>query len=192
MTLNALTPQRALVEAAGLEPASGQLNDITWQQALKTILDNGGGGSTSIELVKTAQIVCEEEYSNSHIFTDQPIWCDTSIWNTDKILWVHVRNHAGKQTNKFFFSESFFINVSSANGNNNGSTTDRVSSVVIGLQGNTFVSTSSAYGIALSTVYPSGKLEMKGRYSSSYGSIVGTFDVSVFLITPPDGIILFE
>lgn len=48
MPINALTPQRALVELSGLEPSEGELNTITWQQALAAILENGGTGGNVI------------------------------------------------------------------------------------------------------------------------------------------------
>lgn len=48
MGINVLTPQRALVELSGLEPQEGEINLITWQLALKTIVENGGTGGNLI------------------------------------------------------------------------------------------------------------------------------------------------
>lgn len=108
MPINALTPQRALVELSGLEPSEGELNTITWQQALAAILENGGTGGNVImgairpdaELVKKwtydKKIVADEgvtipAYSTSEqtLKASSTLETVTSDWNNYNYLEIH-------------------------------------------------------------------------------------------------------
>lgn len=165
-----------------------------FQNLLQTVFDNlpsGGGGIFSSELIATSQLVIDEDYNSQHLLSDQAIQCDSSIWTADKILFVYVHNHDGLVDKSFIESFAFIFNLLAANNQSGTLTSFPKISIGLNSSSNIFGSSTGQNGVYVKNVYSTGKIEFSAAYSASYGHIVGTYDVYVYLLTPSDDIKLF-
>lgn len=129
---------------------------------------------------------------------------DTSIWTSDKMVYVKIRDKAGRRNGYYYGSDSFIINLIKGNGLTATSSYQITGSSFYQnangyLQQVTLYRSSSSavtgYGIYPTYVRNDGGIPLNARYStSSYptGTIDGTFIVEVYLLDFPNGISLFD
>ena len=111
------------------------------------------------------------------------------------IVWVYIRDKAGKRNDYFFGSDTIFINYRLANGNKGTVSTKSVSSLYI--YNNTYnMNTATAYGVygySLNNEDNKHEIVIKSKYnSSSTRTIDGTFKCDVYMLTVPTGMAMFD
>lgn len=120
----------------------------------------------------------------------------SEIWTSDKIVYVRIRDTAGKRTGYSYGTDNYFANQYPKK----GTTANSVSAgcrynIYVNSNGNyDMVATSgvSGYGVYADTLYPDGGIRIRNRYNNSYGAINGTYKVEVYLLDPAGGVPIFE
>lgn len=126
--------------------------------------------------------------------------CGSEASTKDKIIYIRVRDKAGKRAGYFIGSDNFIINTNKANGSTSAQTTilraiHRYStSSQYGLY---TTSSSTGYGVyAYSVVNKSadnGRINIYSRYNSTNSlTINGTYLVEVYTLDYPDGKSVFN
>ena len=124
---------------------------------------------------------------------------DTSIWTSDKMVYVKIRHRNGRQNGYYFGSDCIFsIN---APGNNLTATESYLmygtsyyqnsagNLINYNLQRVTESAAVQGYGVYATKVHSNGDIDIYARYSSAYTlTINGTFYVDVYLLDWPGGI----
>ncbi len=113
-----------------------------------------------------------------------------AAWTSKKIIYVRVRDKAGKRAGYFYGSDAFFVNLYAARGatsNYTGSLkiTHYCSDVSVWSQN---VGT-TGYGVFGYSITPDGVVNIYKRYNSTNSrTIDGTYVIEVYALDYPDGI----
>lgn len=169
--------------AAAADVASGKY--FYTSAGVRTAGTNSGGGGTGVTLVASKQITTSTT-STSAATVETWSTGHSELWTSGYIVYVKVRDHAGKRNNYFYGSDSFFFNTLPANGSSTASTTASVR-FILRYNSNTYntyqTSNTTGYGLYADTLSNDGSIRVRQRYSSTYSLTVnGTYDVSVYLI----------
>jgi hypothetical protein len=114
------------------------------------------------------------------------IACGSEAFTSDKMLYVRIRDKAGKRPGYFLGVDQLYVNINSAN-HTNGTIVPSTS--LLGYDSNgTFKSTTTRNGVFSNQLSSDGKLTITAKYNSSYGAIDGTYHVEVYLLDWPDGV----
>lgn len=147
------------------------------------------GGGSSWTLIKTSEnAVSTTSTSAGSAFT---LALGSAYYTKDKIIWVHIRDKAGKQAGYFYGSDAFFINYYKADGL---TTTLSTPAVVIYryTTSSALAATAGQYGVYGYSINSSGTLTVRRRYNSNYSlTINGTYVTEVYALDPPSGVTLF-
>lgn len=153
---------------------------------------SGGGGSSSWTLVaSTSYQVSTTSTSNATVATWET--GDSSIWTSDKIVYVRIRDTAGKRAGYFYGSDNFFINHYPANANTSSTSLNLCIKYVCRYTSDSeYGQTTSAYGVWADYIYSDGRIRIRSRYNSTYSlTINGTYSVQVYLLAPPTNAPIF-
>lgn len=154
----------------------------------------GGGGGSNWTLLATQEFtVSTTSTSNTSIGTIQ-LSLDDAYADPETVLWVHIRDKAGKRVGYFYGSDTIFFHWQLANGNPN-SLSIRPIITIRGNEDNKYTGAASTYGVFGYSVYyteANHYLSIYSKYHSTYGIIDGTFKVDVYKLTMPSGVVLFE
>lgn len=159
------------------------------EQYLKAMFDTLAGGAGS-----SYKLLASEEFSVNTSSTSESSVGTITVnggWTKDAIIYVKIRDKAGKRNGYFLWSDCFVVNYYAANGQATGVTPVKS---CIGVDANgKFVQSTSNYGVYLSTYSKNtgagdggATAIIKAKYSSSYGTINGTFVVEVYALDWPD------
>lgn len=155
--------------------------------------NQGGGGGNYTLLAETDITVSTTSTSASSAGTITGI---TGLADPDAIIYVRIRDKAGKRAGYFYGSDNFFINYQKANGSTSaltyaGRLIHRYSTSGVWAQ---YVgATTAGYGVYAYSVANNGTLNIYRRYNSSYSlTIDGTYHVEVYKLTFPDGVSPFD
>lgn len=151
----------------------------------------GGGASSWTKVAETSYQVSTTNTSAQTVTT----WATghSEIWTSDKILYVRIRDTAGKRTGYFYGSDNFFINAQPNTAfNQTGirnihryTTSQEFASYGTGA--------TTGYGVYVDMVYSDGRIRIRERYNSTNSlTINGTYKVEVYLLDPAGGIPIFE
>ena len=153
-----------------------------------------GGDSAWTKVAETSYQVSTTSTSAATVAT----WKtgDSSIWTSDKWVYVRIRDTEGKRNGYFYGTDTFFYNV---NPINDAALTSISSALRItkrykdDLVYTTAINGSIAYGVYPDTIYNNGNIRIRKRYSASSSFTVdGTYKVEVYLLDPPTGAPIFE
>lgn len=141
-----------------------------------------GGGGSSYALIGSA------EFTVSTTSTSQSKVDDMStpgVFTAGKIVYVRVRDKAGKRSGYFYGSDVWFIH--------NGSSTSTTNKVgfTIRCDSNGILQPypSAGYGVYPYQIYKTGTTRIYRRYNSSYSlTINGTYKVEVYLLDWPGNV----
>lgn len=113
-------------------------------------------------------------------------------WTASKVIWVRVRDQAGKRAGYFYGSDCIFLNYRAANGQTNtltyaGRIIHRVASD--GTYAQYPAATTTGYGVYGYSITSAGVVNIYRRYNSNYSlTINGTYDVEVYSLNYPSAI----
>lgn len=120
----------------------------------------------------------------------------SGLWTKDKIVYIRVRDKAGKRPGYFYGTDTFLFNSNAANGESgNISTGLRItyrynSDSSWGVY---YTSGSAAYGVYGYSIYDDGKIYFFKRYHADNSLTVnGTYVCEVFLLDWPGGVSPFN
>jgi hypothetical protein len=167
-------------------------SDTNLSDAVHTLASGygSGGASSWTKVAETSYQVSTTGTSATTVAT----WATghSEIWTTEKILYVRVRDTAGKRAGYFYGSDNFFTGVFLGTANSTGV---RFSIYYdnSGAYGKSVSDLTSGYGVYADTVYSDGRLRIRQRYHSSNSlTIDGTYSVEVYLLDPAGGVPIFE
>lgn len=146
-------------------------------------------GSSYTKLGETTLTVSTTSTSASSAGT---LSLDTSAFDANKILYVRIRDTAGKRAGYFYGSDVYFFNYQKANGSTSTLTYAARAShrYSTNSQWGTHMGTSTAgYGVYAYSISNSGTLIINKRYNANYSlTINGTYKVEAYLLDTPDGV----
>ena len=162
------------------------------EKYLAAVFDQVDGG-----VVKCKLLASEEFAVNTSSTSESSVGTVTvpDGWSKDFIIYVKVRDKAGKRNGYFLGSDNFAINCYAANGTTSNPTPVRICDGVDA--GGKFMQSTSVYGVYLSAYSKvSGKNDgtatIKAKYNSTYGTINGTFVVEVYALSWPHNDSMFK
>lgn len=151
---------------------------------------NSGGGSSPWTLISSTELAVST--TSTSAATAGTIQCGSAISTKDKIVWVHIRDKAGKRAGYFYGSDTFFVNVQRANGSTSTNTVQASEYIRVTTSG-TYAAANGQYGVWGYSISSAGALVIRRRYNSTNTlTIDGTFKIDVYTLDLPDGLKLFE
>ena len=152
-----------------------------------TITDvTSGGGSSWTKVGETWELAIEDYTSTTAVFAGTKTY-GSSIVTKDKIIYVRIRDKAGKRAGYFAGCDTFFINTNKANGSTSTYTTagrfiHRYTS------GNAWGTAVGSYGVYGYSISNAGVLTLRKCYNANYSlKIEGTYLIDVFTLDYPSG-----
>ena len=153
-----------------------------------------GGDSAWTKVAETSYQVSTTSTSTSTVAT----WATghNELWNSNKWVYVRVRDTEGKRNGYFYGSDQFFYNVNVVN---ETSTTDTTTAMraYTRYSNDTFVTTTASsatgYGVYADQIDNHGNVRIRKRYNGSASlTINSTYKVEVYLLDPAGGVPIFE
>ena len=119
----------------------------------------------------------------------------SEIWTSDKIVYVRVRDTAGKRAGYFYGSDNYLVNVIPLLGTTT-STATMVRYVITYTSDSKYRVIASngttGYGVFPDTLYSDGRIRIRSLYNRNNSLTVnGTYSVEVYLLNPPTGAPIF-
>lgn len=115
-----------------------------------------------------------------------------SAFDANKILYVRIRDTAGKRAGYFYGSDTYFFNYQDAIGSTSTLTyaARAIHRYSTSNQWATYTgATTTGYGVYAYSISSSGTLTIYRRYNSNYSlTINGTYKVEAYLLDTPDGV----
>ena len=185
----------SITTATASDVASGKVF-LASDGTITTGTSSGGGGSSSwTKVAETSYQVNTTSTSATTVAKWET--GHSELWTSDKIVYLRVRDTAGKRAGYFYGTDNFFINPYPKNGATISSSTTAARYIHrCGTNEQYMVyslGTNNGYGVYLRTVYSDGRIIIDARYNSSYSlTIDGTYSVEVYLLDPPTGAPIFE
>lgn len=188
---NAKSSIKTSIEGKGVTvPSSTTLDGYA---ALITSIPTGGGESSWTKLGETDISVTSTSTSAASAGT---IACGSAAFTKDKIIYVRIRDKAGKREGYFLGSDTFFININKANGSTSTFnmagrfihryTTSSQYDLSLGAIQN-------GYGVYAYSITNSGTVNIYRKYNSTNSlTIDGTYHVEVYALDYPDGKSVFD
>ena len=148
-----------------------------------TASGGGGGGIT--------KVASDSVYANTTSTSQSTLktWTTghTEIWTSSYIVYVKVRDHAGKRDGYFYGSDNFFCIPDPKNGSSatsfSGGARQTIRYTSSGGYAVSGQSAGTGYGVYADCIYSGGLIRLRRRYNSTYSlTINGTYDVDVYLI----------
>jgi hypothetical protein len=144
------------------------------------------GGGSNWTLLGSAEYTVIT--SSTSITTVGTISLSNDSVTAEDVVWVHIRMKNGAMNNRFYGSDTIFINASMKN----GGTSESHKSVTV-LKGTTYTVSTGAYGIFANKYdFTNKEMEISSRYHSNYtGQINGIYVCDVYKLTVPSGMVMF-
>ena len=121
------------------------------------------------------------------------------IWTSDKIVYIRIRDTAGKRAGYFYGIDAWVMNRYPKTPSLSSYTSSselvyqiwRVNSA--GEYARRYGYDTTGYGVFPDTIYNNGAIRIRSRYNSNYSlTINGTYKVEVYLLDPPTNAPIFE
>lgn len=159
-------------------------------------LPQTGGGTVRFyegsAWTKVAEKTYNIETTNTSTQTAGSITTGRSdLWTSDKLVYVRIRDMAGKRDGYFYGSDQIFYNVNPVNGTTVSSATTAIRFFAKYSNG-AFDASSGSYGVWADALYPNGQVRIRYRYHADFSLTVnGTYKVEIYILNSPDGIPIF-
>ena len=153
----------------------------------------GGGSESNYTLVGSAEFTVSSTATSASSIGTVP--CFQNLKDTKCIIYVRVRDKAGKRDGYFYGSDCFFLNTNAANNN----TTAQMNAAKYIHRYNSgwnaySCGSTTGYGVYAYSINSDGNaVNVYRRYNSTYSTkIDGTYTVEVYKLTFPDGVSPFD
>lgn len=184
----------SITTATASDVASGKVflaNDGT----ITTGTSSGGGGASSwTKVAETSYQVSTTGTSAATVAT----WATghSEIWTSDKIVYIRIRDTAGKRSGYFYGTDVFFINHVAKNNSESSATSGNVMIILSVTSTGTYYSrygySTTGYGVYADQFYTDGRIRIRSRYNSTYSKTINsTYKVEVYLLDPAGGVPIF-
>lgn len=111
----------------------------------------------------------------------------SSAWTSAKIIYVRVKDRAGKRAGYFYGHDTYFTNFRIKNGSTSTLTTGAHMTYAY-TSGNAWYEYSGQYGVYGYSISSAGVVTIRRRYNSTYSlTIDGTYDVEVWALDYANG-----
>ena len=155
---------------------------------------SGGGAASSYALVATDEVTTSSTSTSSTYVLDMTP--TPSVRRADKIIYVKVRDKAGKRNGYFYGSDSFFFDLQVANGSvtlmsyaMHVSYAYDSSGKLLGSNSASVLNNNSPIGVSPTAITKDGMIRITTKYNASYsGTIDGTYTVDVYLLDWPNNV----
>lgn len=168
-------------DATASDIANGKTAYVNGSKIIGT--SSGGGSSWTHIATKEVQVTTTSTQASSAT----TISCGTSIVDKNKIIYVRIRDTAGKRAGYFAGSDAYFMNYNKAN----GSTSAFAVPAVLCYRYTTssqWAGTAGQYGVYGYSISNAGVLTVRRRYNSNYSlTIDSTYVIDVFVLDYPSG-----
>lgn len=164
------------------------------EQLLLDILENGSGGGSgggsSYRLLASTEIQAQTTSSTEKSLGS--ISVGEEAYSSNYLIFVKVRNKAGRSSGRFYGSDTIFANPYPAQNQSNQVSTSGYLAYKCGSGNTTTVAMNTKYGVYAASITSDGKINMACKYNStSSGTVNGTFKVDVYALPWPDDDIPF-
>lgn len=183
----------SVTTATASDVASGKVF-LASNGTITTGTASGGGGSSWTKVCEKTVKVNTTSTTAGTVET----WATghTEIWTSDKIVYVRIRDTAGKRAGYFYGSDNFWINYYPVNGDTSTSTSNASRSYMTYSTDNKYTATAAAqstgYGVYADQLSSSGGIRIRRRYNSTTSlTINSTYKVEVYLLDMPTGCPIF-
>lgn len=157
---------------------------------------SGGGGSSSWTKVGETFYTTS---TTSTTATTVATWStgDRSIWDNRKIIYVRIRDTAGRRAGYFYGTDNFYQPYLASAGATSGQWNGAVRNIWR-IESNNSIGwrygySTVSYGVYSDVIYSDGRIRIQQRYHSSYSrTIDGTFKVEAYILEYPDGVGPFD
>jgi hypothetical protein len=146
----------------------------------------GGGGGGGYGYTKLAEQDFTVNTSSTSETSVGTINAGASAWTSDKIVYVRIRDKAGKRLGYWFGVDQFYVNVNPAN-HVASSVTPATWTFGYYIDG-TFKFNNTKVGIYTTTLNDAGNFTISAKYNGTYGTINGEYHVEVYALDWPDGV----
>ena len=171
----------SVVTAEASDVASGKIF-VASDGTVTTGTSSGGGGSNWTLLGSAELTISTTSTSAGSAGT---ISCGAGAFTADDIIYVRVRDKAGKRAGYFYGSDAIFCNANKANGSTSTFSTPAVSALRYSTSSQ-FAAYTGQYGVYGYSISSSGTVTIRRRYNSTYSlTIDGTYVVEVYKLTLP-------
>lgn len=143
--------------------------------------------------------VAETSYTIANFTTTtamtQAAWATghSELWTNSKLIYVRIRDTAGKRAGYFYGSDQFFVVYTTNATSTTASGRFYIKCTTDGSYIATATSGTTGYGVYADTLYSDGRIRIRKRYNSTNSlTIDGTYKVEVYLLDPPTGAPIFE
>lgn len=176
---------------------SAEDDDADGYSSVTVNVPSGGGSSAWAKIAETSYQVSTTNTSAATVDT----WATghSEIWTSDKILYIRIRDTAGKRTGYFYGVDAWVMNryVKNPSLSTYTSSSDLVYQIWRVNSNGEYVYkqgyNTTGYGVYPDTIYKNGNIRICSRYGNSGSSTVnGTYKVEVYLLDPPTGAPIFE
>ena len=149
---------------------------------------SGGGGGSNWTLMGSKELTINTTSTSN---TNQGDITCSGAFTKDDIIWVRIRDKAGKRAGYMYGSDTFFLNANKANGST--STISTGATIVLrystSSQWACYVGRYGVYGYSISNA---GKILIYSRYNSTNTlTINGTYLIEVYKLSLPSGETIF-
>lgn len=150
---------------------------------------NSGGGGSSWELLGSTELTVSTTSTSN---TNQGNLTCSGAYTADDVIWVKVRDKAGKRAGYMFGTDTLFFNANKANGSTSTFST-KITNVIRYSTSSQWASYTGNYGLYGYSISSAGKILIYSRYNSTNTlTINGTYVVEVYKLTLPGGKSPFE
>ena len=123
----------------------------------------------------------------------------SELWTSDKIVYVRIRDTAGKRAGYFYGVDQFFFNYTAKNHPEYSGVSENLGIIsniwrygTNGSYSSRYGYNTTGYGVYADAFYDDGSIRIRSRYNSSYSlTINGTYKVEVYLLDPAGGVPIF-
>lgn len=173
--------------AAATDVASGKY--FYTSSGVKTAGTASGGGGSSWTLLASDEVSVTTTSTTARFV--KAVQCASTVYDKNVIIYVRIRDKAGKRAGYFAGSDSFYINYIDANSGESNLTYGCKfihtygSNSAWGLQTN---GSTTGYGVYASSINADYAVNITSRYNSDSSlTIDGTYTIEVFKLDYPNG-----
>ena len=175
------------VTATAADVASGKYF-LDSNGELKQGTASGGGGGSNWTLLGSKELTISTTSTSNANKGD--ITC-SGAYTKDDIIWVRIRDKAGKRAGYMYGTDTVFVNANKANGGTSTYST-RAVTVIRYSTSSQLACYVGAYGVYAYSISSAGKILIYSRYNSTNTlTIDGTYLIEVYKLTLPTGETIF-